>query len=46
MAISILLNFCAIWGMSHLETVQAVDTFLVKGYLASFIDAVIAITTD
>lgn len=32
---------CAVWGMTHLETVQAVNTFLVKGYLESFIDAVV-----
>lgn len=36
---------CAVWGMTHLETVQAVNTFLVKGYLQSFIDAVVAAET-
>ncbi len=27
---------CAIWGMNHLDTVRAVDTFIGKGYLEMF----------
>jgi hypothetical protein len=32
---------CAIWGMDHLQTVQAVDLFLAKGYLETFIKGVV-----
>ena len=28
---------CAVWGMDHLATVRAVETFLVKGYLDAFV---------
>jgi hypothetical protein len=31
---------CAVWGMNHLDTVRAVETFIAKGYLASFLNAV------
>ena len=33
---------CSIWGMDHLSTVRAVETFLVKGYLDMFVKGVIA----
>ena len=33
---------CAVWGMNHLDTVRAVETFLAKGYLEAFVDGVIA----
>jgi hypothetical protein len=33
---------CAVWGMDHLETVRAVETFIAKGYLSTFLDAVVA----
>ncbi|HZZ44132.1 MAG TPA: hypothetical protein VFE58_14440 [Tepidisphaeraceae bacterium] len=32
---------CAVWGMDHLQTVQAVDLFLAKGYLEMFIRGVV-----
>jgi hypothetical protein len=32
---------CAIWGMDHLSTIRAVDTFLVKGYLDTFVAGVV-----
>jgi hypothetical protein len=32
---------CAVWGMDHLSTVRAVETFLVKGYLETFIRGVV-----
>jgi hypothetical protein len=32
---------CAIWGMDHLQTVQAVDLFLAKGYLETFLKGVV-----
>jgi hypothetical protein len=32
---------CAVWGMNHLDTVRAVETFLAKGYLTTFLDAVV-----
>jgi hypothetical protein len=32
---------CAVWGMDHLSTVRAVETFLVKGYLDAFVKAVV-----
>lgn len=37
---------CCVWGMSHLETVQAVELFIVKGYLANFLDAVVEWSFD
>jgi hypothetical protein len=33
---------CAVWGMNHLDTVRAVETFLAKGYLETFLNGVIA----
>ena len=33
---------CAVWGMNHLDTVQAVELFIGKGYLDIFLDGVIA----
>ena len=33
---------CAVWGMNHLDTVRAVETFLAKGYLDTFLQGVIA----
>jgi hypothetical protein len=32
---------CAVWGMNHLDTVRASDTFLAKGYLDTFLKSVI-----
>jgi hypothetical protein len=32
---------CAVWGMNHLDTVRAVETFLAKGYLDTFLKGVI-----
>ncbi len=32
---------CAIWGMNHLDTVRAVDTFIAKGYLDTFVRGVV-----
>jgi hypothetical protein len=32
---------CCVWGMDHLQTVQAVDTFLAKGYLDTFLKGVV-----
>ena len=32
---------CAIWGMNHLDTVRAVDTFIAKGYLDTFVKGVV-----
>ena len=32
---------CTVWGMDHLSTVRAVETFLVKGYLDSFVEAAV-----
>jgi hypothetical protein len=32
---------CAIWGMNHLDTVRAVDTFIAKGYLDTFVNGVV-----
>lgn len=37
---------CCVWGMSHLETVQAVELFIVKGYLGKFLDAVVERSFD
>ncbi len=33
---------CAAWGMNHLDTVRAVETFIAKGYLAAFLNGIIA----
>ena len=33
---------CAVWGMNHLDTVRAVETFLARGYLDAFVAAVVA----
>ena len=32
---------CSVWGMDHLSTVRAVETFIVKGYLDTFIKGVV-----
>jgi hypothetical protein len=32
---------CAVWGMNHLDTVRAVETFIAKGYLDAFLKGVI-----
>ncbi len=32
---------CAVWGMDHLNTVQAVELFISKGYLETFIQGLI-----
>jgi hypothetical protein len=32
---------CAVWGMNHLDTVRAIETFLAKGYLDTFLRGVI-----
>jgi hypothetical protein len=32
---------CAVWGMNHLDTVRAVDTFIAKGYLDTFVQGVV-----
>jgi hypothetical protein len=32
---------CAVWGMNHLDTVRAIETFLAKGYLDTFLKGVI-----
>ena len=32
---------CAVWGMNHLDTVRAVDTFIAKGYLETFVKGVV-----
>lgn len=32
---------CAVWGMNHLDTVRAVDTFIAKGYLDTFAEGVV-----
>ena len=33
---------CAVWGMDHLDTVRAVELFLSKGYLETFLRGVTA----
>ena len=33
---------CAIWGMDHLSTIRAVETFIAKGYLDTFVRGVVA----
>jgi hypothetical protein len=32
---------CAVWGMDHLDTVRAVELFLAKGYLETFLRGVV-----
>lgn len=32
---------CSVWGMDHLSTVRAVETFIVKGYLETFVKGVV-----
>ena len=32
---------CAVWGMNHVDTVRAVDLFITKGYLDTFLTGVI-----
>ena len=32
---------CAVWGMNHIDTVRAVDLFVVKGYLDMFVNGVV-----
>jgi hypothetical protein len=32
---------CAVWGMNHLDTVRAVETFVAKGYLDTFLKGVL-----
>ena len=33
---------CAVWGMNHLDTVRAVDLFIAKGYLETFVNGIVA----
>ena len=33
---------CAVWGMNHVDTVRAVDLFITKGYLDTFVAGVVA----
>ncbi|MGB7160480.1 MAG: hypothetical protein WBD40_20610 [Tepidisphaeraceae bacterium] len=37
---------CAVWGMNHLDTVRAVDTFIAKGYLDTFVKGVVERVTS
>lgn len=37
---------CAVWGMNHLDTVRAVDTFIAKGYLDTFVQGVVEALED
>jgi hypothetical protein len=37
---------CAVWGMNHLDTVRAVDTFIAKGYLDTFVQGVVESLAD
>ena len=32
---------CAVWGMNHLDTVRAVETFVASGYLDAFVRGVV-----
>src|SRR4051794_26331545 len=32
---------CAVWGMSHLDTVRAVELFIGRGYLEAFVKGVV-----
>jgi hypothetical protein len=33
---------CSVWGMNHVQTVQAVDLFVSRGYLDAFLRDVLA----
>ena len=33
---------CAVWGMNHLDTVRAVELFIAKGYLETFVRGVLS----
>ncbi|MGH7213532.1 MAG: hypothetical protein ACREIT_02030 [Tepidisphaeraceae bacterium] len=33
---------CAVWGMNHLDTVRAVELFISRGYLDTFVDGVVS----
>ena len=33
---------CAVWGMDHLSTIRAVETFIAKGYLDTFVEGIVA----
>ena len=33
---------CAVWGMSHLDTIRAVELFVAKGYLEAFVNGAVA----
>ena len=37
---------CAVWGMNHLDTVRAVELFVAKGYLDSFLSGAVAKLQD
>ena len=32
---------CCIWGMTHLDTVRAVELFIAKGYLKTFVEGIV-----
>jgi hypothetical protein len=32
---------CCVWGMTHVDTVRAVEMFIAKGYLKTFVEGVI-----
>jgi hypothetical protein len=32
---------CAVWGMDHLQTIQAVELFIARGYLETFVRGVV-----
>jgi hypothetical protein len=36
----------AVWGMNHLDTVRAVETFVSKGYLDAFVRGVVEAATE
>ena len=37
---------CAVWGMNHLDTIRAVELFIAKGYLDTFVQAAVAAMGD
>ena len=37
---------CAVWGMNHLDTVRAVELFIAKGYLETFLKGVVGKLND
>jgi hypothetical protein len=37
---------CCVWGMNHLQTIQAVELFISKGYLEMFVKGVVAETLE